>query len=316
MTPRLSVILPVFNGMPFLPRAVESILNQTFSDFEFIIVNDGSTDESLQYLRSLQDPRIVIVDQPNQGIGASLNTSLHMCRSEYVARMDSDDISKPDRLALQVEYLDAHPEVVLLGTQIEFLIGDVAQRAFTAPVDHDGIEARFLKGRAGLCHPSLMFRTATAIACGGYPAGVFGEDLEFCLRMCEVGRVANLDRVLLQYRLQAAQTSMARSKEVVRVSSYAAYRASCRRKGKPEPALDEFLQSASWFNRFQWSKEAWELIQYRTARIQLAGGNPISGALRLGLLGLCHPVSALGLTLRPVESWLKRLQRRPDQPVL
>lgn len=167
-----------------------------------------------------------------------------------------------------------------------------------------------MRGRAGLCHPSLMFRTADALACGGYPIGVFGEDLEFCLRMCERGRAANLERVLLRYRLQVSQTSMAKSKEVVRVSRYAAYRASCRRKGLPEPAMDDFLRRASWLTRFQWSKEAWELIQYRTARIRMASGKPINGAVRMAFLGFCRPISAISLAVHAVGAWTKSAAKR------
>jgi glycosyltransferase involved in cell wall biosynthesis len=289
---RLTVLLPVFNGMPFLPGAVESILSQTFTDFTLIIIDDGSTDGSGDYLSTLRDTRIVLISQTNQGIGASLNRGLKMCRSEYVARMDADDISMADRFASQVEYLDAHPDVVILGTQIEFLVGTVSQRALHAPLDHEEIEARLMKGRAGLCHPSLMFRTAAAIACGGYPAGRFGEDFDFFLRMCEQGRTANLDRVLFQYRLQAAQISMARSNELIRINHFAAWRATCRYKGLQEPSFDDFLQNASLISRWRWTMEAWELIQYRTARIEIASGRPISGALRMSLLGMCHPVSA------------------------
>src|SRR5579859_1449928 len=201
--------------MPFLPDAVESILGHSYTDFSFIIVNDGSTDGSSQYLRTLRDSRIEIIDQENAGQGAARNLSLGRCRTDYVALMDADDIAKPDRLRAQMDYLDSHPEAVILGTQFEFLVGVVPQRAPAVPLGHDGIEARLLKGRAGLCHPSLMFRTAAAITCGGYPTGVFGEDLEFCLRMCELGRAANLDKILFQYRLQGAQTSMAKSREVV-----------------------------------------------------------------------------------------------------
>lgn len=286
--------------MPFLPGAVESILRQNLTNFTFIIINDGSTDGTGHYLSTLKDPRIVLINQQNKGIGASLNRGLRMCQSEYVARMDADDISMPCRLASQIEYMDAHPEVVMLGTQIEFLIGTVAQRALSVPVDHNAIVARLMKGRAGLCHPSLMFRTAAAIACGCYPTDAAGEDIDFCLRMCEQGRAANLDRVLFQYRLQIAQTSMSKTKEVVRVSRYAVYRASCRRNGLPEPALDEFIRKASWVSHCQWSKEAWELIQYRTARIRMASGRRINGALRMALLGMCHPISAVGYAVHAI----------------
>ena len=167
----------------------------------------------------------------------------------------------PDRLRLQLEFLDSHSDVVMLETQIEFLIGNVPQRALRMPADHEEIESRLLKGRAGLCNPSLMFRTSAAINCLDYPAGLVGEDIDFSLQMCERGRVANFDRVLFQYRLQTAQSSMAKSKDAVRMSRYAAHRAYFRRKGLPAPSVDEFLQGASLISQWQWSMGAWELIQ-------------------------------------------------------
>lgn len=305
MSTRLSVILPVYNAMPYLPEAVESILRQSFTDFAFIIVNDGSTDGSEQYLNTLTEPRITLINQANAGQGAARNVALRSCQSEYVALMDADDISHPDRLRLQLEYLDNHPEVVMLGTQFEFLIGEVTQRALSAPIDHDEIEARLLKGRAGLCNPSLMFRTAAAFCCLDYPSGLLGEDTYFCLRMCKLGRAANLEQNLLQYRLQVAQTSMAKSKEIIRANHYAAYRASCRHKGLPVTTLDEFLRNASLINRGRWSIEAWELVQYRTARIRMASGRRVSGVLYLSLLGMCRPASAIGHFVRAIESLYK-----------
>ncbi|MGD0913338.1 MAG: glycosyltransferase [Terracidiphilus sp.] len=293
MSLKLSVILPVYNGMPYLPDAVESVLRQTFADFTFIIVNDGSTDGTEEYLRSLNDPRIVLINQSNEGLGASLNTGLKRCQTEYVARMDADDISIPDRFVSQLRYLEAHPEIVMVGTQIEFLIGNVAQKALAAPCGHDGIRARLLKGRAGLCHPSLMFRTAAAVACGGYPTGIIGEDIDFCLRMCERGRAANLNRVLFQYRLHAAQLCQARSRELVSFNRYAAYLSTCRRMGIPEPGFKSFVQSASFIDRCRWSIEAWELTQYRTGRILLASGKPVRGFLRLASLAVCRPLSTI-----------------------
>jgi hypothetical protein len=291
--------------MPFLPEAVESILLQTFSDFTFFIVNDGSTDGTERYLSTLRDPRIVVVNKANEGIGATLDRGLQMCQTEYVARMDADDISFPDRFKCQVEYLDAHPDIVMLGTQIEFLIGTVAQRALQAPTGHEAIEARLMKGRAGLCHPSLMFRTAVAKACGGYPSAALGEDFDFYLRMCDFGRTANLERVLFQYRLQTSQATMAKTRQLIHVNHYSAHIATCRRKGTPTPTLDEFLQSASLVSRASWALEAWELIQYRTARIQIASGKPIRGGFRMAFLGMYHPIAAFRHVARTIRTSLK-----------
>jgi glycosyltransferase involved in cell wall biosynthesis len=193
MKTRLTVILPVYNGMPFLKDAVRSVLRQSFSNFAFIIVDDGSTDASIEYLQTIQDPRIVLIRQANAGQGAARKTALERCQSEYVAFMDEDDISLPDRFAKQVEYLDSNPDVVIVGTQIEFLIGSSTQRALPVPTTHEEIELRLLEGRAGVCCPSLMFRSCLAKKCDDYPSGMLGEDIAFCLQMCEHGRIGNLE---------------------------------------------------------------------------------------------------------------------------
>lgn len=291
MNARVTVILPVYNGMPHLPDAVESILGQSLRDITLIIVNDGSTDESAVYLEALTDPRILRINQSNAGQGAARNAALLKSQSEYVAVMDQDDISHPDRLLSQLNYLVAHPGIVLVGTQIEFLVGDRTQKALPTPLHHDEIEGRLLKGRAGVCHPSLMYRAAAAIACGGYPDGVFGEDIDFCLRMFDYGRAANLDTVLFQYRLHPAQASLTRCREMISANRYAAYRAVCRRNGQDALPLNSYVEAAPFTTRLQWSLEAWELIQYRTARIEMARGARLRGLLRLVLLGMCRPIT-------------------------
>ncbi len=288
---QLTVVLPVYNGMPYLPLAVESILAQTLTNFTLIIVNDGSTDGSRDYLRSLTDPRIVLIDQPNQGQGASLNAGLRRSLTQYTAFMDADDISLPNRLRSQLDFMLAHPDVVMAGTQIEVLAGTVRQKALSVPTDHQAIQDRLLQGRAGVCHPSLMLRTQSALAAGGYPTWALGLDIEFCLLMCEQGRVANMDQVLYQYRFHANQTSSARFRGLIGANRCAAYRAACRRKGFPQPSLETFLHNASFVDRWRWSAEAWELFQYRTGRIQMASGRPVLGFLRLAMLAACRPFS-------------------------
>lgn len=293
MDTRLTAILPVYNGMPFLPKAVESILCQSFTDFDFIIVNDGSIDDSQLYLDSLRDSRIILIRQENAGQGAARNVALQRCRTEYVAVMDQDDISLPERFLSQVKFLDSHPDVVFVGTQFEFLVGEVSQRALAAPLHHDDIEGRLLHGQAGVCHPSLMYRRLAAAACGGYPNGVFGEDIDFCLRMLDYGRAANLGRTLFQYRLHSHQASLSRCKELINANRFAAQKAICRRDGLTQPSYDVFLRDISLFGKLQMSLKAWELTQYRSARINIASHKIIVGAIRLAAVALLNPVAVI-----------------------
>jgi glycosyltransferase involved in cell wall biosynthesis len=278
--------------MPYLPETVGSILGQTYKDFTFIIVDDGSTDETGAYLQSLNDDRIVLIHQANAGQAAALNLALRRCQTEYAAITDADDISLPDRLRSQVEYLDSHPDVLLLGTQIQFIVGETIQAAFRVPTEHREIEQKFLQGQAGMCHSSLMIRVAAARAAGFHPGGAIVEDIEFCLRVCELGRVANLDKLLVSYRIHTSSICVTKSLGLVRANHFASHRAACRRNGVPEPSFDAFVRAASRIDRFRWFIEAQALVLYRTGRVRFATGNRFEGMIRLTLAGLCQPLPA------------------------
>jgi len=293
MNARLSVILTAFNGMPFLPAAVESIRNQSFSDFTFIIVDDGSTDGTEEYLRSIQDDRIKVFRQANSGLGAARNTALSHCATEYVAVMDQDDLSLRDRLQSQVTYLDSHRDVVAVGTQVEFIVSDSVQKAPSMPTLHEEIEQRLMGGRAGVCHPSLMYRAADAVTVGGYPVGVMGEDVTFCLKLAERGKFANLPETHFRYRLHAGQASTSRNRDLIRANHYAAHCALCRRNNSPQPTIETFIRNASWMKCLRWYLEAEQLSQYRTARVRFAEGRRLEGSLRMAVAGLCQPLSAV-----------------------
>ncbi len=137
---RVTVLMPVYNGMPFLSKAVDSILNQTFEDIICLIIDDGSTDGSIEYLNSLDDVRVRIIHLKNKGIGASLNIGLSHCETEFLARMDADDIAPRKRLETQLAYLSTHEDVGLLGTQIAYL-GRGGRSGFPSslPLKHEAI---------------------------------------------------------------------------------------------------------------------------------------------------------------------------------
>src|SRR5438067_12011849 len=118
MQPAISVIMSVYNAEAFLEAAVQSVLMQSFSDFEFIIIDDGSTDRSNQILQDYarKDNRVRLISRPNKGLTASLNEGLKLARGEFIARMDADDVAAPDRFKIQVEYLRDHPEVSVRGS--------------------------------------------------------------------------------------------------------------------------------------------------------------------------------------------------------
>jgi glycosyltransferase involved in cell wall biosynthesis len=197
--------MPVYNAQAYVRQATESILNQTFGDFEFIIINDGSTDDSRKILEELarRDARIRLVSRPNTGYTKALNEALGMARAPYLARMDADDISLPDRFEKQLEYLRAHPECVLVGSRI--LTIDPFGSPLYEPrhkLVHEAIEAELLAGVGwAIVHPASMMVREVVDALGGYrPEMEPSEDLDLFLRLAEKGKIANLPEVLLHYR--------------------------------------------------------------------------------------------------------------------
>ncbi len=158
ISPKISVLLPVYNSELYIRDAVDSILNQTFSDFEFIIIDDASTDKSVEILQSYSDPRIQLIVKPkNSGYTDSLNYGLTIAKGEYIARMDSDDISLPTRFEKQVEVLQKNKDVVVCGSWISVFGNNMESVIFEAPQNPIEIKLTFLSYDC-IAHPSVMFR--------------------------------------------------------------------------------------------------------------------------------------------------------------
>lgn len=201
--PRISVVLPVYNGAPYLKEALDSILGQTFQDFELIAINDGSKDESLEILQACRDPRLVIVDQKNHGLAATLNIGIGMAKGDFIARQDQDDISRPDRFARQILFLEQNPESFAVGTWAEIIgLSGEPMGFHKHPVR--AVDIRFfLNFNNPFVHSSVMFRKSVLQTLGGYSTDKLRqppEDFELFSRLARVGNLANLPEVLHLYR--------------------------------------------------------------------------------------------------------------------
>ena len=204
--PRVSVIMPVYNGEKFVGEAIESILNQTFSDFELIIIDDASTDGTLEVVRKFPDGRIRIIrNHENIGIARSRNKGLREAQGEYIAVHDSDDISYPERFELQVKFLDNHPEVAAVGSWYVVIDenGEELERVKLWTRDDD-IKAVLLK-KNQFAHGAMMIRKECLKAVGGYRHIERCEDYDLCLRLAERYKLANLPRFLYKYRRHPGQ---------------------------------------------------------------------------------------------------------------
>jgi glycosyltransferase involved in cell wall biosynthesis len=205
MNPHVSVLMAVHNGLKYLSQSLESILNQSFSAFEVVVINDGSTDGSQSWLKSASgnDNRIRIFNQENTGLTKSLNRGLALARGKYIARMDADDIALPERLEKQLAAFKQDPDLVLLGTDIELISEDGLKLGRgNRPISHKDIRRELLRGNgAALSHPTVMFPRKLALEIGGYDERfTTTQDLDFFLRMSEKGKMANLNDVLLYWR--------------------------------------------------------------------------------------------------------------------
>lgn len=207
--PKITVLMPVFNAGAFLAPAVQSILSQTFTDFELLLLNDGSTDDSLDTIASLADPRIRLVHNPeNLGLIATLNRGLEMARAPLVARMDADDLALPARLERQFRTFAENSGLALLGTAAT-TIDEFGQTfgAMDVLVRREEIIKSILRQNAFI-HPSVMMRVSVARAMGGYPVEAHhAEDYALWLKIASRYPVANLPERLMQYRVHPGQVS-------------------------------------------------------------------------------------------------------------
>ena len=209
--PKVSVVMTVFNGQRFLRPAVDSVLGQTMGDLELIVIDDGSTDTTPAILAGYagRDARVRIITQANAGVSKAGNAGLRASRAPLIARMDADDVCRPDRLARQVVYMDANPQVVLLGGAYELTDEhDRLIHTLHPPLDNATLQQQCLTGKTPICHPLCMFRTADALAVGAYDETLkCALDLDLYLRLGERGEMACLPDVLLQYRQHGASIS-------------------------------------------------------------------------------------------------------------
>lgn len=203
--PTVSVIMPAYNSRRYVAQTVQSVLNQTLSDFEFVIVEDGSSDGTLAILQeyAAKDPRIILISRPNTGIVGASNDALARARAEFVTRIDSDDVAMPRKLQRQVAYLRDHPRCVAVGTFVETIdpYNGTLDR-LVHRVEHEEIDRELMNGRGfAMVNPTVMMRGEVLKRIGGYRKQYeTAEDLDLFLRLAEVGEVHNLPEYLLQYR--------------------------------------------------------------------------------------------------------------------
>jgi glycosyltransferase EpsE len=204
--PRISVVTTVYNGAPYVDRAIPGILAQTFTDFEWVLVDDGSVDGTAEVLRALaeRDPRVRVFSPGRLGITGAANYGLAQARGEYIARQDFDDRSHPDRLRRQVEFLDAHPDVGVVGGYYTLVDENRGERYVRMPpTEHEAIIPAMAKS-IPFANTIVAFRRRVWVDAGGYPDVADLEDLRLWLEAAKLGwRFANIPEVLGEHYVHA-----------------------------------------------------------------------------------------------------------------
>lgn len=204
--PKISVLLPVYNCELYIREAVDSILNQTYTDFELLIIDDASSDRTVSLIESYNDSRIELIEKTlNTGYTNSLNLGLQLAKGKYIARMDGDDICLPERFAKQISFLEANSDVIVCGSWFSLIGSD---RIVKVPESHEDIKVALLKGNC-FAHPSVMIRKQSlemfsiVYDVSKEPA----EDYDLWARLVTKGKLYNLQEVLLDYRTHSNQVT-------------------------------------------------------------------------------------------------------------
>ena len=188
MSPKISIVTSIYNGEKYLDKSIHSMLNQTFENFEFIIVDDGSTDSTLQKIQKIDDPRIRVISQKNQGQTQALINGIEQASGELIARIDADDYSMPDRLIRQVEFMDAYPEVVFCGSRFQELYNDDLAPQRAQFVQTNSEIRNIISCFNPFAHSAVMFRRGAYLKVGGYDKKyIIGMDYDLWVRLMGIG---------------------------------------------------------------------------------------------------------------------------------
>jgi glycosyltransferase involved in cell wall biosynthesis len=214
--PLISVLLCTYNDEKYIAKTIKSILEQTYKNFEFLIVNDGSTDRTSSIIKSFQDNRIRLIDKKNSGLIDSLNLGIEIAKGKWIARIDGDDIAKSNRLEEQLKYID--DSVAVIGSQCEYIdekdnIISISKLALS----HEKIIDAGLNFNTMFIHPSVLINKSKLLQSEGYDPLIFAaEDLDLWLKISNFGKLININEPLLQYRMHPNKISYIKREDQIK----------------------------------------------------------------------------------------------------
>ncbi len=303
MSPRLSVLMPVFNGESYLPAAIESVLAQTFEDYEFVIVDDGSTDGSADVIAGFAagHPRVRAFRKDNSGISDTLNRGLAEARGDWIARLDADDVMLPRRLERQMAFVSADSEIVAAGSYYDIIDAAGARCATLRPLPRDRHELQsFLDAREPLTftHPTMIYRRHIAMALGGYRRDYEPcEDTELFARMLTMSGVILIQpEILTLYRVHGGAISQHQATEMFVKRHFIYHNFYREREGRSTISYQDYLASRARLPircRLKAAREFASELLYRAYTSALVAHRPVRAASYLAGAAALRPWKAL-----------------------
>jgi glycosyltransferase involved in cell wall biosynthesis len=282
----VTVLVPAYNAMPYLRECVESVLAQTHDKLELLIINDGSTDDTSAYLASIVDPRLRVISQENQGFVASLNTGLKQASHDWVARLDGDDVMRPDRLECQIRFLENHADYRAVSSNYRFVTENgriskfIRSTKLKSPPSFNPLQDE------NLLHVGMLYNRCDVLAVGGYRNLLPAEDLDLWMRMSHTVKFAVIPTDLTYIRvLKAGLTTHNFLRQRI-MWRYVKHCANCTRAGIPEPDLEQWTKENESLHRTK--ERNWNSgYHYRLAGISFLNGGYIKGIWHI-MLSFCN----------------------------
>ena len=288
--PLATFLVPAYNAMPNIVETVKSMQSQTDSNFAAIVINDGSTDGTEDFLEHLRDERFTVIHRSNAGYVDALNFGAELVRTKYISRLDADDISLPQRLEKQLQFLETNHDVAAVGTRMGYIYGRsrhfcvgfgryAIQPSYAPPMKTPPLWNPAQDGQT-IPHPSVMMRTDAFRSVGGYRSLAPTEDLDLWLRLCDAGhKLACLDEVLTLYRVSTTSVSSLSFYKQIQTTRYVYHCHECRVEKRPEPTFESYTSSNALSpNELRNAKSRF--------RLRLAMGVLLSGRIIQGLAQL------------------------------
>jgi glycosyltransferase involved in cell wall biosynthesis len=296
--------MPVYNGERWLREAIESVLDQTYRNFEFLIVDDGSTDGTPRILAeyAARDDRIRVITQENKGVSRSLNEALPLARHDWIAHLDADDLALPNRLERQCDFIEQHPGVAVAACDADYIDerGTTVGRHVNPFRSRAAVERWLAKGRAiYFIHSGVIMRRDVVLEAGGYrPEFELSHDTDLWNRVAERGRlVLAQPEVLVQYRIHERGMTRHSFLQLARELRWLEACANQRRRGRPEPSFGQFREFEArlpWPRRLNILRRDCGQVSYKSATVSRTRKDYPALALHLGAATLLDPLPTLG----------------------